>query len=84
MQCWKVFCCKKAIIQAYIEFEKFGIQILKTREWEILPIVVALLKIFADVVNFHEKENSYISVAMSSAKFIMITLEDNDCKGGLN
>jgi len=81
MQCWKVFCCKKAIIHAYIEFEKFGIQILKTCEWKILPIVLALLKIIADVLNFYEKKNSYISVAMSSAKFIMITLEDNDCKG---
>jgi len=30
MQCWKYFCCKKAIILTYIEFKKFGIEILET------------------------------------------------------
>jgi len=42
---------------------------------------MGLLKIFADVVNFCEKENSCISVAVPSAKFIKITLEETDCKG---
>jgi len=45
-----------------------------------LPTVVALLKIFADV-HFCAKENSCISAAMARAKFIMITLEETDCKG---
>ena len=64
---------KKAIILAYIEFEKFGIQMLESREWAILPTVVALLKIFADVVNLCEKEDSSIFEAIPSAKSIMIT-----------
>jgi len=42
---------------------------------------VALLKIFADVVNLCEKEDSCISEAIPSAKSIMITLEKTDCKG---
>ena len=46
-----------------------------------MPPVVALLKIFADVVNFCEKENSCISAAVPSAKFIIITFEESDCKG---
>jgi len=29
MQCWKHFCCKTAIILAYIEFKNFGIEILE-------------------------------------------------------
>ena len=49
-----------AIILAYIEFEKFGIQMLESREWAILPTVVALLKIFADVVNLCEKILAYL------------------------
>jgi len=56
---------------------------IESHEWEILPTVVALLEIFADVVNFCEKENSCISAAMASAKFIMITLEETDCKGAV-
>ena len=54
---------------------------LESREWAILPTVVALLKIFADVVNLCEKEDSCISEAIPSAKSIMITLEKTDCKG---
>jgi len=54
---------------------------IESHEWEILPPVVALLKIFADVVNFCEKENSCISAAVPSAKFIIITFEESDCKG---
>jgi len=54
---------------------------MESHEWEILPTVVALLEIFADVVNFCEKENSCISAAVASAKFIMITFEETDCKG---
>jgi len=42
---------------------------------------VALLKIFAGVVNFCEKENSCISAATPSAQSIMITLEETDCFG---
>jgi len=54
---------------------------LENREWAILPTVVALLKIFADVVNLCEKKDSCISEAIPSAKSIMITLEKTDCKG---
>ena len=53
---------------------------LESCEWAILPTVVALLKIFADVVNLCEKD-SCISEAIPSAKSIMITLEKTDCKG---
>jgi len=44
---------------------------------------VALPKIFADVVNFCEKEDSCISEGIPSAKSITITLEETDCKGGV-
>jgi len=54
---------------------------LKSRELAILPTVVALLNIFADVVNLCEKDDSCISEAIPSAKSIMITLEKTDCKG---
>jgi len=54
---------------------------LESREWAILPTVVALLNIFADVVNLCEKEDYCISKAIPSAKSIMITLEKTDCKG---
>jgi len=53
---------------------------IESHEWEILPTVVALIKIFA-VINFCEKENSCISAAVANAKLIMITLEEADCKG---
>ena len=77
IQCWKHFCCKKAIILAYIEVRKFGIEILKTnRKSEILPTIMALLKKIFDVVHFCAKENSCISAAVPSAKFIMITWPD--------
>jgi len=42
---------------------------------------VALPQIFADVVNFCEKEDSCIPEAIPSAKSITITLEETDCKG---
>ena len=42
---------------------------------------LALLKVFADVVNFCDKENSCISAAVPSAKFVMITLQETGCKG---
>ena len=42
---------------------------------------MGLLKIFADVVNFCEKEDSCISEGIPSAKSITITLEETDCKG---
>ena len=71
---------KKQFILVYIQFEKFGIQILENRDWEIWPSIVALLKIFADVLNFCDKENSCISVAVPSAKFIVITLQETGCK----
>jgi len=64
MQCYKHFCCKKAIILAYIEFKSLALEYLKSiasHEWVILSVVVALLKIFADVINFYEKENLCIS-----------------------
>jgi len=54
---------------------------LGSRESAIWPTVVALLKIFADVVNLCEKEDSCISEAIPSAKSIMITLEKTACKG---
>ena len=40
---------------------------------------MALLENFVDV-NFCEKENSCISAAMPSAKFVMISLEETDCE----
>jgi len=42
---------------------------------------VALLKVFADVVNFCDKENPCISAAVPSVEFIMITLQETGCKG---
>jgi len=66
IQCWKDFCCTKIILTC-TEFEKFGIQILENRAGEILPSVVALLKVFADVVHFCDKENSCILAAVPSA-----------------
>jgi len=77
----KISAGKNALILADKEFEKLGIQLLESREWAILPTVVASLKIFADVVNFCEKEASCISEAIPSAKSIIITLEKTDCKG---
>jgi len=72
---------KQAIILAYIEFEKFDIQMLESGEWAILPTVVALLKIFADVINFCGKVDSCTSEAIPSAKSVMMTLEETDYKG---
>jgi len=43
---------------------------LESREWAILPTVMALLKIFADVVNLCEKETSCISEAIPSANLL--------------
>jgi len=42
-----------------------------------------ITKNFADVVNFCAKENSCISAAVPSAKFIIITFEETDCKGAV-
>jgi len=51
---------------------------LRTCRSEFPIATVALLKVFADVVNFCDKENSCILAAVPS--FIIITLRENGCK----
>jgi len=54
---------------------------LRTFRSGFLIVRVALPKLFTDVVNFCDEENSCILAAVPSAKWIMITLQETGCKG---
>jgi len=72
---------KRAIMLACLDLDKIKLRLLDSNEWAILPALIHLLKIFADVVNFCEREDSCISEAIPNAKSLLFNLERAERSG---
>ena len=66
---------------ACLDLDKVKLRLLDSHEWAILPALIHLLKIFADVVNFCKREDSCISEAIPNAKSLMFNLERAESSG---